>query len=531
MARPELTILWDTDDLAVAPGPQAVIPAAVFRTRLLADGIAGQLFRYRGVQIVTSCWETMPFPLLAACVGRGVSRGACRIVARDGPSRPISARLLGQLLSQFLCDLAARRALLVRVRGELEGLAGRARVRRRLDPEGRPLYLRTDLVFGLHCGGSVAHVAGVLNNLDRFTKSPVFVTTEELPTVRADVETWRIRPEPRFRDFRGIRLLHANRACAAAAERASAGKRLAFVYQRYSPYNYAGLRLACAKGVPFVLEYNGSEVWIARHWGRRLNYESLAADIELHNLRGADLVVVVSQPLRQELTERGIDPTKILVNPNGVDPDRYCPDVPGAGVRERYGLMGKTVIGFIGTFELWHGAEVLAEAYGRLLGAHPDYWERVRLLLIGDGTRMPGVKATLRRHGVTPLAVLTGRIRQEEGPEHLAACDVLVSPHVPNPDGSPFFGSPTKLFEYMAMGRAIVASALGQIGEILEHDRTAWMVPPGDAEGLAQGLRRLLDDPPKRRLLGEAARREAVDRHSWREHTRRIVDRLKERCL
>ena len=59
------------------------------------------------------------------------------------------------------------------------------------------------------------------------------------------------------------------------------------------------------------------------------------------------------------------------------------------------------------------------------------------------------------------IAVLTGLVPQEDGPEHLAACDILASPHVPNADGTPFFGSPTKLFEYMAMGKGIVASNLG----------------------------------------------------------------------
>jgi glycosyltransferase involved in cell wall biosynthesis len=103
---------------------------------------------------------------------------------------------------------------------------------------------------------------------------------------------------------------------------------------------------------------------------------------------------------------------------------------------------------------------------------------------------------------------------------------VLASPHVPNPDGSPFFGSPTKLFEYMAMGKAIVASNLEQIGEVLDHGRTAWLVTPGDVEQLADGIRRLALDPTLRRVLGDAARREVVDQYTWRQHTRRTIGRL-----
>ncbi|MFQ5654682.1 MAG: glycosyltransferase, partial [Planctomycetota bacterium] len=109
---------------------------------------------------------------------------------------------------------------------------------------------------------------------------------------------------------------------------------------------------------------------------------------------------------------------------------------------------------------------------------------------------------------------------------YLAACDILASPHVDNPDGTTFFGSPTKLFEYMAMGRAIVASDLAQIGEVLEHRRSAWLVPPGDPAALAEGIGALLEDPGLRRRLGREARELAVERHTWRTHTRRIIERL-----
>jgi glycosyltransferase involved in cell wall biosynthesis len=80
----------------------------------------------------------------------------------------------------------------------------------------------------------------------------------------------------------------------------------------------------------------------------------------------------------------------------------------------------------------------------------------------------------------------------------------------------------------MAMGKGIVASNLEQIGTVLEHDRTAWLVEPGDVGDLAGGLRLLLDDTDRRTRLGAAARDEAVAKYTWREHTRRIVDRVRQ---
>ena len=143
---------------------------------------------------------------------------------------------------------------------------------------------------------------------------------------------------------------------------------------------------------------------------------------------------------------------------------------------------------------------------------------------------MPNVKEAISRYGIEQYCILSGLVPQEQGPSHLAACDVLVSPHVPNADGSPFFGSPTKLFEYMAMGKGIVASDLDQIGEVLRHDGTAWLVKPGDAESLKDGLHVLLQDADRRNRLGQAARQEVLRHYSWRQHTERIIQKLVERC-
>lgn len=496
--------------------------------------VFGRLFRYAEVEMYTYRLAYVPKPFLAALLLRLLSRGTCRILDETGTERRITLPYLLEEGLRFLRDLLRGPALVRRVRREVARLAREAAEAPppcgALDFSGRPVYLRADLWLGIKSGGSVGHVAGVLNRLDAFGGKPVFLTPDPVPTVRADLELHLVPPASDFCGMGPLPAFFYNRTLLEKARRILSGSKISFLYHRYSLNHYAAAALARQLRVPFVLEYNGSEVWINRHWGKPLRHEDVSLAIEDLVLRAADVVVVVSRPMREELERRGIDPAKILVNPNGVDPDRYSPSVDGKPVRRRLGLEGKKVIGFIGTFGAWHGAEILVEAFGRLLARRPDLRHNARLLLVGDGVRMPEVKRRIAQAEIGDACVLTGLVPQEEGPAHLAACDVLAASHVPNPDGTPFFGSPTKLFEYMASAKGIVASDLDQIGEVLEHGRTAWLVPPGDAEALSRGIEKLLDEPELARRLGDAARKDAVAKHTWEVHVRRIVEKIRERC-
>lgn len=392
------------------------------------------------------------------------------------------------------------------------------------------LFLRTDHWFNITSGGSVGHLSGVIHGFRALGNKTRVVSTDNLAGVESDEDFYLCEPHYRLgRNIPNLPELLFNDQIDSFISSHWAAWTPSVIYQRCSLGNYAGVLLKAAHSVPLIIEYNGSFPWVARHWEkRRLFHERLLTDIELLNLKAADVIVVVSEPLRQEVVGRGIPADKILVNPNGVNHDAYSPAVDGSSVRKKYGFGNKTVIGFIGTFGKWHGAEVLAEAFGRLLKTYSALRDSTRLLMIGDGVTMPLVKDTLAKYNVADVCILTGRVPQEEGPQYLAACDILASPHVPNPDGTPFFGSPTKLFEYMAMGKAIIASNLDQIGEILEHEKTALMVKPGDPESLMLGLKRLMEDRQLRERLGKAAREEAVAKHTWEEHTRRIVEKLRD---
>ncbi len=517
------------------PAPTAhsiAVDFGIIREWIKAGKILKHLFVYQEAEFLIYSIEKISRPFLSILLLRLLSRGRCVLRDQHGREEVVTCFLLFRLLWNVLSDYQRKYPLLRKLDHQIGDLLKAVPYpeRKKLGMSGSPVYLRTDLSFGIRSGGSIAHIAGVLNHLDDFTKKPVFVSTDKIPMVREDLEIHLISPGKEFWDFKELLSLHFNEDFLKNVRTFLNEKKISFIYQRYSLNNFSGVVLSKEYRVPFVLEYNGSEIWVSRNWTKPLRYEGLSEHIELLSLRAADVVVVVSQAIEDELVARGIDAKKILVNPNGVDSDRYSPIVDGFAVRSQYHLDGKSIIGFVGTFGKWHGAEILAEAFGKLLQNFPDYKKQTRLLMIGDGVTMPLVKENVNKFAIKENCVLTGLIRQEEGPKYLAACDVLVAPHAPNLDGTPFFGSPTKLFEYMAMGKGIVASDLDQIGEVLRHDVSAWLVKPGDAASLMQGLKVLIDDGQKRERLGKAARQEVIAKYTWKEHTRKIIEKLKERC-
>ena len=135
-----------------------------------------------------------------------------------------------------------------------------------------------------------------------------------------------------------------------------------------------------------------------------------------------------------------------------------------------------------------------------------------RLVFVGEGPMTESIIQTSDQLGLRNRVTLTGAIDHDLIPDTLMALDVLVAPY---PQTVDFYFSPIKIFEYMASGRPIVASSVGQVAEMLEHEKNALLVPPGDAAALTQALPRLKSDPELGARLAQAAQLEARANHTW----------------
>ena len=390
--------------------------------------------------------------------------------------------------------------------------------------------------MNLKAGGSVGHTAGVINALAKLVALQV-VTNDDLAEVKEPMRV--IRPLVRKFVPVGVKELCSNMQFLFTLRNEVPS--FDAIYHRHAAYSFVGAYLSQKYHVPLILEFNSSEVWKSEHWSiknvglkrclktiyQRIFEFLFIRWVERYNLHHAAMIVTVSEVLKDFLLSSGVEEHRILVNPNGVDIKKFAPHCGGDEIRAQYELTSKCVVGFIGTFGQWHGILELGRAIVKLRNDYPQLRDKVRFLLVGDGVLMGEMKSILREGDAENMVILTGLVQQHEAPRYLDACDIFVSPHIKNPDGTRFFGSPTKLFEYMAMERGIVASRLDQIADILEHGKTAHLVEPGDVDALAEGIRHLIEDEGYRTALGVEARKEVSAKYSWDAHVKKTLDGLR----
>jgi glycosyltransferase involved in cell wall biosynthesis/ubiquinone/menaquinone biosynthesis C-methylase UbiE len=396
---------------------------------------------------------------------------------------------------------------------------------------GTGVYLRTDFWARITSGGSYGHTSYVVKELA--------ATTEDFACLMA-------HPFPLIDKF-GVRqvdlgkagndsedaIVEATRYYYPILKQRFEQTRPAYIYERLVLGNYAGAVLSCELQIPYIVEYNGSEISMRRSFDKGgYVYESVYLLAEEFAFRQATFISVVSEEVKKTLMARGVPDSKILVNPNGADLDAYQPGTANEKHQIRRGVglpEDACVVGFSGTFGGWHGVDVLAAAVPRICASNPN----VVFLLIGDGNFKHQVDAAVDEHKLGGRVISVGRVPQSEGARLLKACDIYVSPHSSHMADSRFFGSPTKVFEYMAMAGGIVASDLEQIGVVLSpalhvgdlrtegvsvtHERSV-LCEPGNVDEFVEAVVLLSRRPDVAGHLGCNARQAVVDAYSWRQH-------------
>ena len=284
------------------------------------------------------------------------------------------------------------------------------------------------------------------------------------------------------------------------------------IYERYSLFSCAGLRAARELEIPFVVEVN-SPLVLEQQRFRTLYHGSEARAVEADVFRGADALLAVSGAVRAYALSKGAQPARTHVLPNAVDVSRFHPGVDAASVA---GVDGKFVIGFAGSLKPWHAPDVLLKAFRWLAAQSEDY----HLLIVGDGPLRDWIDGFASGAGLEERISVTGWVPNDRLPGLISAMDVATAPY---PEMKDFYFSPLKLYEYMAVGKPIVACRVGQIAEVLEDGATGLLTRAGDAHHLAERIEELYRDASKRLSLGKRAA-ESVSGQTWERNARRVIE-------
>ncbi|HXK42660.1 MAG TPA: glycosyltransferase family 4 protein [Anaerolineae bacterium] len=259
-----------------------------------------------------------------------------------------------------------------------------------------------------------------------------------------------------------------------------------------------GRMLSALFGIPYIVELNSVNP--------QNNY--IKAKIWTNALRSATRHIVLTNSAAEWLDkEYKLPPNTTDVVMNGVDLQQFQVAYPNETA-----VIGKDdgcVIGYAGTFAVWQGVLDFVHTASLVTAACSG----ARFLMVGDGPDFQKTQDLVADYGMSDKFVFTGRVKPEDVPGYIAAMDIFL---IPRPDRflKNHLATPLKLFEAMAMERAVVVSSVRGLSDIVEHDVTGLISPP-EPRFLADAVLRLIDDKELRIRIGKAARTAVEERYTW----------------
>ncbi len=291
------------------------------------------------------------------------------------------------------------------------------------------------------------------------------------------------------------------------------------LYERYNLFLLAGVLLRRRRRLPLLLEVNAPLAQERGEFGG-LGLPWLARWAEGVAWRSADFVLPVTHVLAEHVRARGVPAERIVVLPNGINEAHFAEAPDATSARHALGWPDALVLGFTGFVREWHGVDRVV----RWL-ASDQAPKHARLLMVGDGPARAGIEALARKLSVADRVRFTGFVPRAQVPALVAAFDIALQPAVVP------YASPLKLFEYLALSKAVVAPRRPNIEEVLVHERNALLFDESEAGAFESALSRLCGDPALRIQIGDGAAQSIHEQGlTWARNAERVVD-LGRRCM
>jgi glycosyltransferase involved in cell wall biosynthesis len=288
------------------------------------------------------------------------------------------------------------------------------------------------------------------------------------------------------------------------------------LYERYNLYMPAGIWIKRLFKLPMILEIN------APLYAERSKFDAIAIPFlarwsEQFTWRNADHVVPVTQVMADQVSAVGVASSHITVIPNGINIERFGTFPTTQQAKTKLGLQDRLVLGFTGFVRDWHRLDRVID-----LLANDQHGQTRHLLLVGDGPARESLEQHAKSIGVSDQVTITGIVERDKVADYVAAFDVALQPDVVE------YASPLKLFEYMALGRAIVAPDTPNIREVLTHNNNALLFNADDMDAsFPAAVELFCSHTELRNQLGAEASKTIVDGgFTWDNNAQRVIDQF-----
>ncbi len=369
-------------------------------------------------------------------------------------------------------------------------------------------------------GGPRAHVLGVIRAFESLGWSVNrFIVGDRMPKGVAGGGSEKALSGSRVRTLAAdLARLSLGGLNAFRARRELSGK-VDWVYERYAVLQSLGWVFG-RSGIPWILETSGLYSDEAKTERNSLVLTGVARRLEVFAYGRCDVLVCVSQPLKELVVRKtGVREDKILVVPNGVDAAFFDPTL-----HEPRRLFEGFTVGFVGSLLAWQGLDRLLHAVAALRAEGLP----VHVAVVGDGPAREGWERLARELGILGEAVrFVGRAPLDEVPGYIAGFDAGFSGQQGMKIGA-MYHSPLKLYEYLSMGKPIVATAYDDARTLVRDTDAGFLFEPGDTEDLQRALREAYSSREAFPEAGRRAREEVLRRHSWEARLRETIPKVEE---
>jgi len=289
------------------------------------------------------------------------------------------------------------------------------------------------------------------------------------------------------------------------------------VYERFAAFQYLGYDLKIKRNIPWILETNAILSIESSSERKSTALPSKLQKYEKFAYQNCDVLVCITEELKELIIQKfNIDPNKIIISPNAVNIEEFSSEN-----HDPLKFNDLFNIGFVGSLWQWQRLDFLFDAVKELQGQGLE----ISITIVGDGQCADEWKNYAKLINIDNVKFV-GKVKREDVPRYISGFDVCYSGQFSMGMGS--YLSPIKMYEYMAMGKPILATSYGETKRLVTDGENGYLFNENDKENLKKAIKKLYSDKDLRILMGLKSRNLVLSNHSWQIRVKSILSNIED---